>query len=171
MNYLFENFLTNENESQQNLNFLKEIFADLSKNELPEYYDIKFSETEEQHEGCPVFLASYNWRTCKIIQGQPNSERPVIFANLENHKELTLEIELSQEILPMLKYYLRMWLVEGVSPKGMDTIIDFNSQLAHPFGKIEKEENSKNFQEVEKNENDGILTADREVEKEAVLVY
>lgn len=151
MNYLFENFMVDEKIFQQNQTFLANLISEISEKELSEYYNIKFSKSEDVHEGCPIFIARYNWRTLRIIQRPSQSNRPIIFANLDEPKQLTVEMELSKEVLPTFKLYIRMWLVEQISKQGMNAVLDFTANLKNePTENIMASE-LKSFQYIERN--------------------
>lgn len=124
MNYLYKNFLEDKRVYALNENYYKRFFKKAVSQEPKPYYNMSFRNGEKFYDGNPIFSTKINDRLVRIIQEEPESEKPYISASIEEKEdqkleELILILELSKEIKPYLEKFLQKWLVEKLSKQAM----------------------------------------------------
>jgi len=119
MNYLFKDFLDDQTIYLQNEAFYKNLFTEIIGEEPVDYYTTHFNNGQKFFDGNPIFNTKKNNRSIRIIQDEPESETPYLHARIEKKEdaleELIINLELSEEIKPVLEIYLKKWFIEKVS--------------------------------------------------------
>lgn len=151
MTYLFEEFLDDQAVYLKNEAYYKALFSKVIGEESADYYTTGFKSGKKFFDGNPIFSTKYNERLIRIIQDEPESDKPYLKARLESKEdgvyELVINLELSKEIESKLEDYLKKWFKEKVSRKEMkkiiksyDTVIQLAQQkiLSEPEVKYKK---------------------------------
>ncbi len=126
MKYLFGNFLEDQNVYLQNEEYYNNLFKKITGHKPKSYYNTKYANGDKFLNGNPIFSTKYNNRLIRIIQDEPESDGPYLYARIEEKDdrtyELVINLELSKEIELKLADYLKKWFKEKVSPKEMGQI-------------------------------------------------
>jgi len=127
MNYLYEDFLYDQTTYLQNEAFYKNLFTEIVGEEPVDYYTTHFNNGQKFFDGNPIFNTKKNNRLIRIIQDEPESEKPYLNARIEKKEdtleELIINLELSEEIKPILETYLKKWFKEMISISEMDKLL------------------------------------------------
>lgn len=119
MNFLYKDFLENQSTYLKNELYYKNLFTEIAGKKPIEYYNTTFKNGKKFFDGNPIFNTKFNNRLVRIIQDEPESEKPYFKARVETKEnavdELVINLELSKEIEPILVFYLKKWFKEEIS--------------------------------------------------------
>jgi hypothetical protein len=128
MKFLYKNFLTNKKTYNLNEAFYNRLFRKITGLKPVPYYNTRYNNGEKFYDGNPIFSALFGGRLLRIIQEEPESQRPFLRATLEKTPEeeideLVIILELSQEVKPLLEELIRKWLVDALQKEDMARFI------------------------------------------------
>lgn len=115
--HIYINFLHNKKVYKLNEAYYARLFRSITAANPHPFYQTRFNNGEPFYDGNPMFSVLYQGRVLRIVQEEPESERPYFKASIgrtpdDKWEELVIFLELSKETIPPLKEAVKQWFVE-----------------------------------------------------------
>jgi hypothetical protein len=125
MRHLFKNFLQDKKTYRLNERYYQSMFSEMLAQEAQPFYQTTFGNGEMFLDGNPIFSTAYRNRVVRIIQKSPSSKPTlrVWLDQFDNLDELVISLELTDQFSPLVRSFVRQWLVEQLPKDEMQKLI------------------------------------------------